>query len=102
MLPSDNAKEAMNVAQTMVDPRIRHFYDPKRQVGKITAQSLGESHKIGWDIGLFYSVGSIWEKIPPPPIAWVHQLSDSWLEHYRSGDNLEKELHNIAEVLPPI
>ena len=101
MLPSDNAKKAMQAAQTIVDPRIRHFYDPKRHIGKIIAQSLGASHKIGWDIYLFYSVGSAWEMILPQPIAWVHQLSDSWLEHYRYGDNLEKELRKIAEDLPP-
>ena len=101
MLPSDNAKKAMKAAQTIVDSRIRHFYDPKRCIGNIIAQSLGESHKIGWDIYLFYSVGSTWEKILPQPIAWVHQLSDSWLEHFRYGDNLGKELYRIAEDLLP-
>ena len=102
MLPSDNAKQAQRAAQTIVDPRTRHFYDPKRLTGKIIAQSLGEPHQIGWDIYLFYSVGSIWEKVPPQPITWVHQLSDSWLEHYHYGDDLEKELHKIAEDLLPI
>ena len=99
MLPSDNANQAKKAAQTIVDPRLRHFYDPKRQVGKIIAQSLGGPHKIGWDIYLFYSAGSTWEKIPPQPIAWVHQLSDSWLDHYHFGDDLEKELRKIAKGL---
>jgi hypothetical protein len=99
MLPSDNSNAVQRAAQSINDRRVRHFYDPQRHVGKILAQSLGEPNQIAWDMYLFYAAGGEWGKVPPQPIAWVHQLSDSWLEHYCYGDDLEKELHEIAEHL---
>ena len=96
MLPSDNVSAAKKAAQSINDGRVRHFHDPNRRVGKILAESLGEPTKVAWDIYLFYSQGSSWQKVPPPPIAWVHQLSGTWVAHYHSGDDLEKELREIA------
>jgi hypothetical protein len=99
MLPSDNASTAKKAAQTIVDTRVRHFYDPKEKVGKIIAQSLGEPSKTAWDMYLFYAAENTWNREPPQPIAWAHQLSNTWLDHYHYGDNLETELHSIAERL---
>ena len=99
MLPLDNASTAKKAAQTIADTRARHFYDPKRQTGKIIAQSLGELSQTAWDMYLFYAAGDKWNKEPPQPIAWVHQLGDAWIDHYHYGDDLETELRNIAERL---
>ena len=63
MLPTDDADAARVAAQSIQDRRVRHFYDPKRQVGKVLAQSLGEPDQIAWDMYLFYAAGSEWEKI---------------------------------------
>ncbi len=99
MLPSDNARAARETAQTITDTRVKHFYDPKGLVGKIIAQDLGEPSQIAWDIYIFYLPGTRWSRVLPQPIAWAHQLSDTWSDHYHYGDDLEAELRKIAEHL---
>jgi hypothetical protein len=99
MLPSDNQSAMKKATQSSADARVRHFYDPRRQAGKIIAQSLGEPSQVAWDIYLFYSAGSQWGDVPPQPTAWAHQLSGSWVNHHHYGDDLARELHQIAERL---
>ena len=99
MLPSDNHSAMKKATQSITDARVRHFYDPKRHVGKIIAQSLGEPSQVAWDIYLFYSSGSQWGNVLPQPIAWAHQLSDRWVNHHHYGEDLVRELHQIAERL---
>ncbi len=99
MLSSDNARAARQAARLIADARAKHFYDPKGRVGKTIARSLGEPDQTAWDMYLFYAVGERWSETPPPPLAWVHQLSESWADHYRFGDDLETELARIAERL---
>ncbi len=97
MLPSDNARMARQAALTIADARVRHFYDPRGKVGQVIAKSLGEPGKIAWDMYLFYAAETRWQREPPQPIAWVHQLSDSWVDHYHYGADLEAELHHMGE-----
>ncbi len=76
-----------------------HFYDPEGQVGKIVAESLGEPGQTAWDVYLFYKASDQWDKELPQPAAWVHQLMGTWMDHYRSGQDLETELHSSASRL---
>jgi len=99
MLPSDNASAAKRAAQSIADTRVRHFYDAKADVGKVIAQSLGEASRIAWDMYLFYAAGVEWNQEPPQPIAWAHQMSDAWHDHYHYGEDLETELRAIAKGL---
>ena len=96
MLSSDDSDAAKRAAQSIDDGRVGHFHDPGRRVGQVLAHSLGEPEHIAWDIYLFFSAGSEWDQLPPQPIAWAHQLSGSWLDHYHYGDDLERELHKMA------
>lgn len=99
MLPSDNRRAAIRAAQTIVDPRVRHFHDPKKRAGKIIARSLGEPDYVAWDIYLFYPVGSTWDTLPSVPSHWAHQVSEHWADHFHYGDDLANELHKIARRL---
>ncbi len=99
MLSPDSAAAAKQAARLVTDTRVRHFYDPKRQVGKSIALSFGVSDQVAWDVYLFYAIGEKWDKLLPQPIAWAHQLSDTWIDHYHHGADLEAELHKIAERL---
>jgi len=76
------------------DPRVSHFYDSDKHLGKAIAICLGWTGKVAWDIYLFYEAGVEWDKTPPQPSYWMHQLTDSWAdrEHYHTGDDLVNEL----------
>ena len=76
------------------DPRIHHFYDPNKRSGAAIADCLGYMDRVAWDIYLFYTAGATWIETPPAPAAWMHQLSETWLdrEHYHKGDDLIREL----------
>jgi hypothetical protein len=96
MLSSDNSGAAKRAAQSIDDGRVQHFHDPERRVGQALAHCLAGPDPIAWDIYLFYSAGSEWDKSMPQPIAWAHQLSGSWVDHYHYGDALERALHKMA------
>jgi hypothetical protein len=94
MLPEDSKEKARVEAGNFTEPRIHHFYDPNKRSGTAIADSLGYEDRVAWDIYLFYTAGAAWTDIPPAPTAWMHQLSETWLdrEHYHSGDDLVREL----------
>jgi hypothetical protein len=103
MLPLDNKLAAHVQAQTMRDPRVCHFHDPKKRVGQAIARSLGGQDEVGWDIYLFFRSGVEWNDSPPPPAWWAHQLfGSSWADqaHYHHGDDLFGQLRQaMADLL---
>ena len=94
MLPEDTKERARLEADKFRDPQIHHFYDPNKRSGAAIADSLGYKDRVAWDIYLFYTAGAAWLDTPPPPAAWMHQLSETWLtrKHYHKGDDLVREL----------
>ena len=94
MLPDDSEASAKKSASMFNDPRVSHFYDSDKHLGKAIAICLGWTGKVAWDIYLFYEAGVEWDKTPPQPSYWMHQLADSWAdrEHYHTGDDLVNEL----------
>ena len=103
MLPSDSRIMAHVRALTMQDPRVRHFHDPKKRVGRAIARGLGGRDNIAWDIYLFFEPGGEWDGGPPPPAWWAHQLlGSSWADpaHYHRGDDLIGQLRQaMADLL---
>jgi hypothetical protein len=85
----------------MSDRRTRWFHDPNLRAGRAIAASLGASGKVAWDVYLFYAMGVRWKDLPPTPLQWVHQLSDSWADqsHHHFGDQLEPELGKLLRSL---
>ena len=94
MLPEDSKEKAKLEAGNFSDPRLHHFYDPNKRSGTAVADSLGYKDRVAWDIYLFYTAGAVWIENPPAPKAWMHQLSETWIDrkHYHSGDDLVREL----------
>ena len=101
ILPGDTEVTARESASMFNDPRVRHFYDPEKRLGKAIARSLNWEVGVAWDIYLFYAKGSEWVEDPPPPTDWMHQLSDNWTDraHFRFGDALVEELHKTMREL---
>jgi hypothetical protein len=101
MLEADTEVAAQESARIIVDPRVHHFHDPERRVGKALARSLGAEGRIAWDIYLFFARGSEWLKEPPRPIQWMHQLSADWADPTRLhvGEGLVEALHKTVKEL---
>ena len=97
MLPLDNKATARYRALNLRDPRIRHFFDPHKRVGKAVAQAFGAPGKVAWDMYMFFSAGVEWVSLPPLPAVYVHQLTDGWVDPTRCfrGEALAKELSNL-------
>lgn len=54
MLPADSEEGARESARIVSDSRAIHFYDNKKQVGKVVAESIGGKGQVAWDI--IYSI----------------------------------------------
>lgn len=98
----DDTEVAVSGATGIVDDRrVQHFYDAERQVGKAIAKLLGAEGEIAWDVYLFYLNEGTWDKGPPTPIAWMHQLSASWANpaNLYYGADLVAQLRRTMETL---
>ncbi len=87
---------ALPSVKFLSDKRFKHYYDQDQIVGKEIANRIGWDEHIAWDIYLFYEPHADWNKRPPEPTYWMHQLKDSWADkaHFRTGDGLVRELLN--------
>jgi hypothetical protein len=99
MLVSDTIEAAASAAQSLIDERAQHFYDPHQLAGKAVARRLGEFDLVAWDIYLFYSADSSWRFRLPTPVAWAHQMGEAWPDHYHFDADLIRELQRIATEL---
>lgn len=92
-------KAAERASLIFDDPRVHHFFDPGRRVGKAIAEGLLREG-FAWDIFLFYDKGDEWLERPPKPTRWMHQLSPIQAdpEHFRGGaDALLGELRLVMK-----
>lgn len=101
ILPRDNSFSAGTSAKTyFADTQAIQFHDPERRAGKAFAEALGaEKDKVAWDFYLFFDADQSWEKGPPSPKAYIHQLKrSSWAgeEQFRSGRELFDVLYRMA------
>lgn len=103
VLPLDEEATARKTAGILAeDPRIRHFHDPDKLVGKAVAKSLGW-RGYAYDIYLFYPKGAIWSGGLPAPAQYAHQLSvHSDDNHFHTGEDLTRSLRDMmARAVPP-
>jgi hypothetical protein len=97
VLPLDSEKTARKTAGLMsYDPRLRHFHDPDKRVGKALAKTL-KWEGYAWDIYVFYDKGTVWRgELPPAPADYVHQLGEHSDDgHFHHGEDLTRELHKV-------
>ena len=96
----DNPTTAKAIAESIKDPRVRHFYDPlaSHRAGKAFAKKLIKPGRgVAWDIYMFYEKGIIWDEGPPPmPVEYSHQLGGGRRAdpaHWHPGEKLVEQLH---------
>jgi hypothetical protein len=94
----DNLHAAQTAAEQMVDPRLRHFYDPQQRAAREMAAALGGPGRYAWDTYLVFSAGLTWSEAPPEPSDWVHQLDHAaWAPAARryKGQALENAIRRM-------
>ena len=100
---NDNESTAKLIAATFDDPRVKHFYDPwpAHRAGKAFAEGT-VTRGPAWDIYFFYRKGLSWEKTPPQPTEWMHQLSGGGRadpERFHAGEDLLTHLHQAMHAV---
>lgn len=83
VLPGDGAGAAVGQSEALRDESLRHFYDPRRRVGKALAPGLGAGRAVVWDTYLYFPSGVQWDDLPPLPEDWAHQLGAAWADPAR-------------------
>ena len=101
MLPGDSEITAREKSVIFNDTRVQQFWDPDQLSGKAIAEALGYKGRVAWDIYLFYQPGCHWQKHPPQPTAWMHQISENWADrsHFYTGKELGRQLFETAQGL---
>ncbi len=74
-MEQDSEEQAEASSSSLQDPRVAHWWDPDRQLGRLYTKALGLG-KMAWDVYLLYAPGVEWTgELPPQPSFWMHQLS---------------------------
>ena len=77
MLFTDGREAAEKHERVISDPRIQHYWDPDRTLGRLISRSLHLKTSIAWDVYLIYPPDHIWDaELPPMPAFWMHQLDE--------------------------
>lgn len=71
-------------AALLPDPRVRHFWDGDRVVGRAFQPVLGSSEP-AWDVWMLFDRSATWEKTPVPGL-WAHQHKAAGLPAGRELD----------------
>lgn len=95
VLAHDDRRAAEEQAALFTDARVAQFHDAGWRTGASFRSLAPLLSRGAWDIYMFFDRDARWEKEPPRPVAWMHQLgAGRWLdrEHYRPGAELEPSL----------
>jgi len=76
VLFGDSREAAEESLREVPDPRVTHFWDNDKALGKKLGRLLELPHgkKFAWDVYLLYDAPAQWGDHPPEPNAWMHQL----------------------------
>ncbi|HKQ08141.1 MAG TPA: hypothetical protein VJ464_23650 [Blastocatellia bacterium] len=62
-------------SKSFSDERVNYFLDPDSLTGELWKPVLKLNDDIAWDVYLLYGPDAKWDKEPPQPNFWMHQLS---------------------------
>jgi hypothetical protein len=66
--------ESKKLSNKFADKRVSYFKDPNSLAGNLWESVLKTEREIAWDVYLLYGAGAEWDKDPPQPDYWMHQL----------------------------
>jgi hypothetical protein len=97
--PGDNRDKAVAATSLISDNRATHFWDGGgrlgRQYGKII--NLPKNRTFAWDVYFVLNAQAKWEKTPPAPTEWMHQLGED--SRTLDGDRLRQATGRLLEQI---
>jgi len=92
--------EAQKLSNSFRDSRVSYFLDPESETGK-QWQPILKTPFIAWDVYLLYGPGAQWEKQPPEPLFWMHQLGLATAPRFDEETFTAKLKEIVGELKPP-
>jgi len=92
--------EAQKLSNSFRDRRVSCFLDPESETGK-QWQPILKTPFIAWDVYLLYGPGAQWEKQPPEPAFWMHQLGLATAPRFDEETFTAKLKEMIGELKAP-
>ncbi len=98
VLQADNAAAGLDAEALLTDPRVAHYWDEERSLGKLYGRllTLPRGRQLAWDIYFVYAPGVTWEDEPPRPTAWMHQLGTD--ARHLDGDVLRATIEELLGI----
>ena len=93
--------EAKNLSKGYPDKRVSYFKDADSLVGKLWEQTLKTVREIVWDAYLLYDASAKWEKEPPQPNFWMHQLYGVTIAPHFDQKKFTEELKSLLNKIEP-
>ncbi len=96
ILPDDTGAPDEATRSLVPDPRASHFWDAERRLPEPFNRVLGlPAGWPAWDVYLAYPPGVRWEKGPPAPAFWHHQLGDLAIAPRLDGEAFATQLRSL-------
>jgi hypothetical protein len=95
VIRGDDHESAVERSKEFTDQRLIHYWDGDGLTGKAWDEVL-KTGQLAWDVYLLYTPSDSWEKTPPAPTFWMHQLRG--IEHAPRLDRSTFEL-KVRELL---
>ena len=94
-------REAKNLSHSFPDKRVSYFKDPDSLAGNLWRPVLKIEREIAWDVYLLYGSDAQWDKEPPQPEFWMHQLWGVTNAPHLETGKFTEELKGLLNRLEP-
>jgi hypothetical protein len=91
---------AKDLSKEMPDKRVTYFQDSDSLTGNLWEKVLQTEREMAWDVYLLYGADAQWEKEPPLPYFWMHQLTGVTKAPRLNVEAFEKKLKEMLNTLP--
>ncbi len=92
---------ARSGAKRLPDARVRHYLDSEARLGAHYTRALAlPMEDPAWDVYLVFPRDARWEKAPPAPAAWMHQLGAGPREKHLDTKKLAETLRGLLPAKP--
>lgn len=75
-------------AGQLTDPRVKHYWDEEKKVGKWYAQQRGYENVVAWDVYFLYGKEAVWDSVPGPLLSWGYPVMESRDQLFRDISTL--------------
>jgi hypothetical protein len=101
MSPEALAGGARSGAKRMPDARVRHYLDAEARLGTHYTRALAlPMEDPAWDVFLVFDSKVRWEKAPPRPDTWMHQLGAGPRAQHLDAKKLAETLRGLLPAKP--